>query len=99
MKHTLLLSLVILGGCAAQVTYTGKVMDCNNDIVQGAKVTAFRNGIVPLTLPPQIGHATTNESGEFTLTATKRAHFLNVTGASIVQVNGQPKLSINHCET
>ena len=99
MKYILLLSAATLGGCSVQMTYTGNAMDCNRDLVQGAKVSAFRNGVLPFTLPPQVGQATTNNSGEFTLTTTKRAHFLNVTGASIIQVKGQPKLSINHCET
>lgn len=91
---------VSISGCATPRAYSGIVLNCYDEPVSNIPVTAFRNGWIPLTLPPVVGRGVSRDDGTFSITTDDQADFIGVVSrdeAVKVILNDVDKLSIDYC--
>ena len=79
-----LLIALLTSGCAREHVYAGVVRTPTGRPVAACEVTAFGNHLgmlIPLSLPLNLGSATTDAQGRFSLTTQRRAYLLDISGA------------------
>ena len=95
-----LLLTMSVSGCVTPTTYSGTVLNCNDEPVSDVKVTTFKNAWMPLTLSGLLGSARSAEDGTFNIQSSDRANFITVVAPrQVVKVviEGSDRLSVNYC--
>jgi len=89
--------LMSISACSVSQNYVGMVTDCHDSPISNSKVTAWKNGWVPLTLPPQLGTTYTGDNGGFSFTTEKKASFFTYGGGQLT-FSSHPDLSESNCD-
>jgi len=75
----------------------GTVTDCQDSPISNSKVTAWKSGWVPITLPPQLGTTYTGDNDGFSFTTYKKASFFTYDGGKLT-FSSHPDISESNCD-
>ncbi len=91
-----LVPLALVASCTTSHEYIGKVFACDGTPTADATVEAWKNQLIPLSLPIMVTEARTDVDGGFNFETDEKVSFLVYSGEQIDVVT-HPGLSDSKC--